>query len=178
MLILKKKPTQPVKEPDCLDLMLECHDRIRRFMRMAIWLAHAEDTPANAISETAASVHRYFAEALPRHSQDEDLSLAPRLLTKEIPDSVRTSVGMMTRQHPGLEEVLSTLIPAWASVAQNHETLSDHASVLRKLTEQLQGMWLIHLGLEEDTVFPAARRFLTTSEMKEILTEMRDRRSV
>ena len=64
---------------DAVGLLLDCHERIRAFTAMASRLAAPGDPGPDAIRDAAARVHRYFAEALPLHAQDEEESLAPRL---------------------------------------------------------------------------------------------------
>ncbi len=176
MLTLRKKPTAPEKVPDAVDLLLECHDRIRRFTRMGAWLSHAHDAPPKAIEETAEAVLRYFTEALPRHSADEDESIAPRLLAAGISDDLRVAVEMMSRQHPALEEVLGRLAPGWRAVAEDHRALPEHVELLTRATEQLGGMWAVHLNLEENSVFPAIRAHLGPAALVEVAAEMRARR--
>ena len=53
MLTTLRKKSTPLREPDAVDLLRECHERIRRFTRMAAWLCHAHDAPALAVQETA-----------------------------------------------------------------------------------------------------------------------------
>lgn len=177
MLSLRKKSAVPVRpEPGALDLLLECHERIRRFTRMAVWLAHAGDAPPAAVQETATAVLRYFTEGLPRHSKDEDESLAPRLRAAVISADLRASLESMTRQHEGLEEVISALVPAWREVANDPQRLLVHTDTMERLTDQLCGMWAVHLNLEENHIFPAARAHLPPKAWAEILEEMRARR--
>lgn len=171
------KKARPVKEPDAVDLLLECHDRIRRFTRLATWLAHADDAPSVAVKETAESVLRYFTEALPRHSADEDRSIAPRLSARRIPATVAAAVESMTRQHGTLEETLTLLIPMWRALAADPSSISKHTAAMEPLVDRLRGLWDVHLHLEEAIVFPAIRANLTPNAMNEVLAEMRARRS-
>lgn len=176
MLIPLKKKAEPVHEPGAFDLLLECHDRIRRFTKLAEWLAHATDSPARAVKETAEGVHRYFTVALPKHSADEDESLAPRLLALTLQDELRAAVVTMTRQHATLEETLAALIPSWRAVAEDPSALPDHAALMARHVEQLRALWDAHLHLEETIVFPAARARLSAAAQRAVLQEMRARR--
>jgi hypothetical protein len=62
-----------------VELLLECHERIRHFARLALKLAGTRDLPPAEVAEAAAAVRRYFAEALPLHAADEEESMMPRL---------------------------------------------------------------------------------------------------
>lgn len=176
MLIPLKKRGEPVREPEAFDLLLECHERIRRFTKLAEWLAHAGDAPEAAVRETAADVLRYFTVALPKHSADEDQSLAPRLLALTITEELRSAVATMTRQHATLEETIGALIPSWRAVAEDPGALAAHAPAMERHVEQLRALWDAHLHLEETTVFPAARARLSAAAQRDMLHEMRARR--
>lgn len=175
---LRRKPTAPEREPDAVDMLLECHDRIRRFTGMAEWLATAQATaaPASEVQETAAGVLRYFTEALPHHSADEDFSLAPRLLGGSLPDELRAAVTAMTAQHGGIEATLGALIPGWRAVAGDASVLPAHAAELGRSAAALRGLWDVHLALEESTIFPAVRARFSPGELAEVLVEMLARR--
>lgn len=176
MLISIKKRAEPKVEPGAFDVLAECHDRIRRFTKLAEWLARASDKPEREIRENAESVLRYFTIALPRHSADEDESIAPRLLALPVPDEIRVAVGTMTRQHVTIEDTLAQLVPAWRDLVAEPGSLVDRALTMERDVEQLQRLWDTHLFLEETIVFPAARALLPAAVHEEILREMRARR--
>ncbi len=176
MLIPLKKKGEPVREPEAFDVLMECHERIRRFTKLAEWLAHAVDAPHAGVKQTAEDVHRYFAVALPKHSADEDQSLAPRLLALVISEELRAAVTSMTRQHATLEETIGGLIPRWRAVAEDPSALPAHALEMARLVEQLRALWDVHLHLEETIVFPAARARLSAAAQRDVLREMRARR--
>lgn len=68
------------KEPsDVVDLLLECHDRIRTFIGLACQLGKAQEPSLDEIRDAASRVSRYFSEALPLHVADEEESILPRL---------------------------------------------------------------------------------------------------
>ena len=62
---------------DAVDLLLECHARIRHFLALARRLGEARGESPTALSDTAAQVHRYFTLALPLHAQDEEEVILP-----------------------------------------------------------------------------------------------------
>lgn len=185
MLISLKKKADPVREPGAFDLLLECHERIRRFTSMAEWLAHAtpatvapeHGAPEAAVKETAEAVLRYFTVALPHHSADEDRSLAPRMLALPLGDELASAVRRMTDQHTTLEETIASLVPAWRAVAADPAALLEHSAPMARHVERLRGLWDTHLHLEEMIVFPAARLRIAASDQREMLLEMRARRT-
>ena len=72
-MLTKLRSSAPVRTGrDVVDLLLECHARIRRFLGMARHLADAEAVADREASEAAAAIGRYFEVALPLHTTDED----------------------------------------------------------------------------------------------------------
>src|ERR1051326_5002660 len=73
----------PLDEPsDIVDLLKECHERIRTFINLAGRLAKAEEISDTDVRDGAGRVARYFSEALPLHVADEEQSILPRLQGK------------------------------------------------------------------------------------------------
>ena len=159
---------------DIVDLLLDCHVRIRRFTDIALRLGAARGAPPAEVAEAAAAVHRYLSEALPLHAQDEEESLLPRLAGKD-PDVDRALVEMH-RQHemhgPILDRVV-TLCATLAATPERHGELADElAGAARALRDHFDG----HLAPEEETIFPAIRRILGDEERAAMVRELRARR--
>src|SRR5688500_10721731 len=77
--VIPLRPKGPVR-PELIELLAACHERMRRFVRVAQSVADASPTvPATEVADAAASVHRYFTVAFPLHGIDEEASLIPRL---------------------------------------------------------------------------------------------------
>src|SRR5690606_33889983 len=64
---------------DLVDLLDECHQRIRRFLALAGEAAAHRGAPSSETAQACADVERYFKEALPLHVADEEESITPRL---------------------------------------------------------------------------------------------------
>ena len=164
---------------DPVDHLLACHERIRRFSTLGAQLAEAEVAPAEEIREAAHSVHRYFSVALPLHVADEDESVRPRLLAFDgAPRAVREAVESMTEQHTTIEELLAEALLHWAALAEDATGARADAAreALDDLGHQLARLFHLHLGLEEEVIFPTLRR-LPADDKAAITAEMRARRS-
>ena len=169
-----RRPAPPgPKNP--ADMLTECHDRIRQAMRGARGLTKvAADDPA--VAPTAAAVHRYFAIALPLHSQDEDLSLAPRLFAAGMPEELADAVRAMTAQHAAIDALLERLLPIWDRLQHAPADLDAVRDALAADTAQLDAVWDVHLTMEEAFIFPRASAALDATAQAEIAEEMRGRR--
>jgi hemerythrin-like domain-containing protein len=56
------------------------------------------------------------------------------------------------------------------------EAIADLAPALRERSNRLNELFVGHLSLEEETVFPAMREFLSQQDMDAIRAEMKERR--
>ena len=92
---------------DAAGQLLDCHERIRRFTEMAIRLAAAGGAPEPEVKDAATRVHRYFVESLPRHAEDEDRSIAPRLRQRASGErEVIEALDAIDREHREHEALL------------------------------------------------------------------------
>jgi hemerythrin-like domain-containing protein len=158
-----------------VDHLLACHQRIRHFTGVAKALANAAGAPSGEVASAASGVLRYFTEALPKHSADEDESVAPRLRSRA-DDEVREALARMEAQHEALHRTLDRACDLWAAVAGDPDKLEALAGDLAEVAADLASQWDVHLALEESTIFPAARALLTPDEHDAIQGEMRARR--
>ena len=166
----------PPKDPsDVVDLLLECHERIRSFVALAIRLGNAENPSADEIRDAAARVIRYFAEALPLHVADEEESILPRLSGRE--RDLDRALADVHREHSEHEPLLEALLRTCRDLHDSPEKLAELRQSLETTASTLQRDFLQHLDAEEKVVLPAIRQFLTLEEQAAILRELRARRS-
>jgi len=156
-------------------LLLDCHQRIRRFSALAIQLANAPAAPPAEVRDAAERVHRYFTLAFPLHVADEELSLRPRLLRHPIEAPVRQALETMSREHLEGEALLPPLVERWASWARDPDPAAARGASLQA-AEQLERLLRQHLQMEETLLFPALTRWLGEAELAEVQAEMRGRR--
>jgi hypothetical protein len=57
---------------NAVDLLTDCHQKIRHFTQVVQKLAHAEGSPLPEISAAAEGAYRYFTVSLPLHEADEE----------------------------------------------------------------------------------------------------------
>lgn len=163
---------EPVPE-STVDLLLACHARIRRFTRGALALLEAE-VPAIVVAATARALVDYFGRALRLHSQDEDLSLRPRL---EAGGHLSWETAAIAAQHERIHALVDQLLVRWEVIAREPDRLGDERAGLLAPTVELGELFEAHLSLEEERVFPHVRELLTEEMDREIVREMRERRA-
>lgn len=156
-----------------VDLLLACHERIRRFSGLALELGRRDGLAAGEVAEGCSRCERYFTEALPLHVADEEQSLLPRLVRRrpELDEALR----VMQRQHAAHEARLAALLDALRSLrgepgaADRRASLEGAAGVLASDFEE-------HLALEERIVFPAVDALLPPEDQRIVVRELRARR--
>jgi iron-sulfur cluster repair protein YtfE (RIC family) len=161
---------------DAVDLLLDCHERIRAFLAMAGRVATAGAADESGIRDAAERVHRYFTQALPLHAKDEEESLLPRLRGRD--PAVDAELEAMAREHREHERPLRTLVDACEVIARDPARHPEVAPELAAATEELERHFAAHLRREEEVIFPALRRLLDARADSEIVTELRARRGV
>jgi hemerythrin-like domain-containing protein len=164
---------QRTAHEDLVDLLAECHTRIRRFLELARTLAANRTAPESEAHDVAAQIRRYFSSAFPHHLRDEDQLIAPRLAGSS------TKIDEVMRQlhedHVQHAESIAYLVGICADIERDPRQLAQRAGELRHaaavVTEHLEP----HLELEERELFPAVRG-LSADAKAAIRSEMRQQR--
>ena len=158
---------------DLIGHLLACHDRIRRFVALAAQAGGAAAGEAE-IAEACAAVERYFERALPFHIDDEERSIAPRLLGKraDVDEALRT----MEAQHHAHEALIAKMLVASRALREAPASATSRER-LRAAAARLAAEFEPHLDLEERVVFPAVRSLLGAEEQAQIRQEQGARRS-
>jgi hemerythrin-like domain-containing protein len=164
-----------------IGLLSDCHRRIERFLQTLIAVA-ARDRggPLDAEHRRALEAAlKYFREAAPRHIADEEEDLFPRV--RQLRDT-RTEgledIERLEAEHKAADRwhrEADELGERW--LRENFLPPEDTAR-LKKLLASLSGLYRAHIRLEEDRVFPAARRGLAEAELQAIGRKMALRRGV
>lgn len=154
-----------------LSRLLECHERIRRFLTIAERLA-IEDAPPAERQLAARSLVRYFSHALPLHVADEDVSLTPRLVG--LGAEAQAALATMTKEHHRMESVIAALLTDWQSIAEQPEDAARRTATLASV-HALRDVMMPHLAGEERDVFPLLAA-LSAAEQAAIVAEMEARR--
>lgn len=168
----KDTPTVPTP----LEMLLDCHARIRHFTQLSRTLAHAQGVSETEIADAARSVYRYFKRALPLHEADENQSLFPRLReVLPLGGLVREAAETMVKQHKAIDELVAELLSVCDTLQRHPDRLPVLARRLQDVTAALAQIFAAHLRLEETVIFPALKS-LRPEQVAEILHEMQERR--
>jgi hemerythrin-like domain-containing protein len=162
-----------------IGMMRDCHRRIERFLDVLHQIAHKAHNRALNAEETQAveSALHYFREAGPRHNQDEEESLFPRLRALGATD-VLEKIARLEDDHrvaATLHEETDRLFVQWIAVG-----LLSTAEFTRLLaaTGELARIYSTHIALEEGIVFPRAAALFGKDALDAMRNEFRKRRSL
>ena len=158
---------------ELVDLLLDCHQRIRRFVAIAVRLAGAEEASVSEIRETASIVGRYFAEALPLHVLDEEESVLPRLRGLDL--ATDQALDAMHAEHGEHVDHVGELVSLCQELEREPETREKHRARLGFLGKILEEQFEMHLEREETIIFPRLAE-LPEQTQRDITVELRNRR--
>ncbi len=159
-----------------------CHDRIKHFLGLLTLVAtrrqggelHREDR------EALDAALRYFREAFPKHTEDEEQSLFPRMRRSTLPAAVaaRAPLDLLENEHHAIDQIhaeVDLLVERWLTEGA---LPAFEGGRLIALLQQLQGFYEKHIAMEDREVFSVASVVLTEKEMIEIGREMALRRGI
>src|SRR5512138_518956 len=138
--MLTRIGSHPRPAEDVVDLLAECHVRIRSFGDLAVLLAGANGPSGADVRDAAGRVRRYFAEALPLHVADEEESVLPRLAGRD--PAVDRALVTMHREHGEHAPVIGRVVDLCAALVERPEThremSADLAAAARAMREELE----------------------------------------
>lgn len=172
------KPESGFDDP--MGLLADCHRRIERFLFVLEQVGEqARGGPLEAGQRVSLETAlRYFRDAAPKHTADEEESLFPRLRALDSPQvkAVLSQVDALEAQHGEAARAhaeIDRLGGAWLEAGTLGE---EDAARYRSLVARLGGLYRGHIAVEEGEVFPAAATALAEPERKAMGGEMAARR--
>lgn len=154
--------------------LLECHERIRGFMRLGNRLAEGEEATPEEVVETAGKVLRYFSVAFPLHEKDEEESVLPRL--RERAPLLSPLLTKLEGEHRALDVLVKELKEIATRLSRDGDSLAREKEALATLLSRLDTGFNAHFNVEEEVVIGAMREHLTEEDLKAITDEMQERR--
>ncbi len=156
-----------------IEFLFKEHDRQRVICAALELLAH--DCTADSAPENAALVLGYLEHEMPLHIADEEEDLFPLLTRRCAPeDEFEELVALLSSEHETDEKhCLALLAPVRAIVNGLRPPLQFAADARAFAVLQRR-----HLGWENSTVLPLARRCLTAADRAELGRKMAERRGI
>jgi hemerythrin-like domain-containing protein len=167
---------------DPIGMLGDCHRRIERFLNSLLTVAtDAKGSPLTNEQQAAlATGLRYFREAAPKHTADEEESLFPRLCRLDRPDlqPLLARIDSLQQDHECAERShheVDYLGQLWLA---NGRLSTQDAEHLATVLTQLAELYRRHIAMEDTEVFPFAAHALASSDRHAIGAEMAARRGI
>ena len=156
-------------------MLSDCHRRIEMFVDLLEAVGNIIDRPATEETKrTLTSALRYFREAAPKHTADEEESLFPRLRRVQDPNAqaALAKLDQLEKDHQSAEP-LHAQAERLGQLYLSRGSLSwAEAEVFRSAVATLKSMYRQHINIEDELVFPIAARVLPPSDQAIIGEEM------
>jgi hemerythrin-like domain-containing protein len=177
--VIGAKPESTFADP--AGLLGDCHRRIERFLAVLERIVREARGAPLSVEQARAleTALRYFREAAPKHTADEEISLFPRLRRMGRPEvqALLDKVDALEMDHVRAGQAhdeADRLGRLWLEAGSLPEA---DAGRLAALIGTLSGIYRHHIAIEEAEVFPLAA-LLGPEELKAVGEEMAARRGV
>ena len=173
-----QRPDHGFDEP--LQLLSDCHRRIEHFLE--VLRAIAKQAHGGALDESQRaqlqSAVDYFTTAAPRHTADEEESLFPRLAAAADAEARKAldTIDRLEGDHTAAaahHEAVDILVRRW--IAEGALPPADVQDLSGRL-DVLGALYSAHIAVEDQELFPAAGRVLSSDDVQAIGREMAARR--
>ena len=166
---------------DPIGMLGDCHRRIEMFLNVLVRVAEqARGEPLNEEQRGALETAlRYFREAAPKHTADEEESLFPRLRRIESAEvrALIARIESLEEEHVCADRSHGEIDELGRLWLRNGTLPLEQASRLLTLLVQLRDLYRHHIATEEHDVFPAAAAALSIADREAIGSEMASRRA-
>lgn len=164
-----------------LALLVHCHERIEGHLetlaRSAEILRAGEMNPVTAFGAIDAAC-KHFAIAGVKHTEDEEVSLFPRLREHGGAGGEEAIAAMaeLESQHRTAEEMHKQFDEFVLTLPRDGSADRRELDCLSEMVEELVAFYRPHIFMENNLVFPIAGRVLSPAEIHALGEEMRERR--
>jgi hemerythrin-like domain-containing protein len=173
MLTIARSHTEAPAQ-DIVDLLIECHDRLRTNIDTLKQFGEACDLNLAQVGDAADTLRRYFRDALPLHAADEEASVLPRL--RGLDGRLDEELDIMCAEHDAQEPILTEVLRICGELTVNPARHPARRDTLRALAASLERHFGKHIEREETIIFPAIRARLDVAAREEMVRELRARR--
>jgi hemerythrin-like domain-containing protein len=155
-------------------LLKDCHRRVEMFLGVLVKVG--EQGGQRLTAEQAGALDnalRYFRDAAPRHTADEEESLFPRLRAAGLTEAMEALEGDHQRVAP-LHAETDRLGRRWIAEGLEDPEKSRFLAIAR----EMEALYRHHIRIEDEELFPAAEKALPPAECAAIGAEMARRRGL
>jgi iron-sulfur cluster repair protein YtfE (RIC family) len=144
-------------------------------------VAQSIDQPLSAEARTGLETAlRYFQEAAPKHTADEEESLFPRLRAVQDRDlqNILQQLALLEQDHRWADQVHGQADELGRRALEAGSLNHPEALRFRAAVNELRATYQQHIQFEDEVLFPLAARWLSADEKSAIAVEMAARRKI
>lgn len=171
-------PTADFDHP--LQLLSECHRRVEQFFDVLLKLSrdHHGVSLNESQRQALATALNYFQSAAPRHHEDEELSLFPRMRASGDPQALAAldKLKQLEMEHEQAKPDLQRVQELGRSWLDRGVLDPVQAGELQRRVGWLCNLYRQHIQMEDMVIFPLAGKVLCQEQLARIGREMADRR--
>jgi len=164
---------------DPTGLLSDCHRRIEMFIGSLEAVGKRLDSPPESDTRQALETAlRYFHEAAPKHTADEEESLFPRLRRSESNEVQQafSNLDELEGEHRWAEPLHARVESLGRQYLADGSLPPAEVEEFRRSVAELSAMYKRHIAVEDTVLFPIASRTLSDAEKQSIAREMAGRR--
>jgi hemerythrin-like domain-containing protein len=173
-----QKPSPTFQQP--LELLSDCHRRVESFLQALVIVAEqAHGGELTAMQrEALETALRYFREAAPRHTADEEESLFPRMRAHggEAVRAALEKIQALENDHQVAKRAHDCVERLGQKWLQSGRLSADETSLLQTNIRELQTIYERHIAIEDNEIFPLAGVTLDAATLNKVGREMAERR--
>jgi hemerythrin-like domain-containing protein len=164
---------------DPTGLLSDCHRRIEMFLSTLANVGRTLDRPLTPeVGHSLELSLKYFQEAAPKHTADEEASLFPRL--RKLDDAelqaALTQLDHLEEDHRAADKLHAMVDRLGRKYLATGKLDGEDVKQFRESVAGLRAIYEPHIRLEDEVVFPLAKRVLAEKDKAEIAGEMAGRR--
>lgn len=173
-----QKPSPTFAQP--LELLSDCHRRVESFLRALVLVAEqARGGELNSRQrEALETALRYFREAAPKHTADEEESLFPRMRQQggKLADAALEKLAKLEADHVAARPAHDAVERLGSQWLEQGTLESIEADELLGHLRRLESIYTRHIAIEDQEVFPLAGQVLDSAGLEQVGREMAARR--
>jgi hemerythrin-like domain-containing protein len=153
-IVIGAKPESNFTDP--IGLLTDCHRRIERFLSVLVRVAADARGGALTAEQRAAleTALRYFRDAAPKHTADEESTLFPRL--RSCAPQALAQIDALESDHDRADLQHAEVDRLGREWLDTGALPPDAAMRLSAILAELSELYRDHIAIEEGSVFPAA----------------------
>lgn len=162
-----------------LELLLSCHKKIIHFSSalLKIIMALKNDGWNDESAVSVDQVRRYFNIASPAHHLDEEKHLFPAIIALDPEFKKARSMEVLTLINTMIKEHVES-DALWETLDKMLSERSDDFATLEKLGRQFKTDMHEHAQIENEHIFPYAKKHISKHDFKEMGLAIAKRRGI